>query len=143
MYGRVLDFTLTHPRTGSSNKHPIGSWKPEALTTANNKKMKKHVIPYEQAHHAFLSLTADTYGKISDDFVRFLWMMANTASTNSRLSQPSPNSEPPLSQDSFTKLRGSFFSRFRVQIAAAIAKAAAALQDRHSPLLRNVSRNRI
>jgi hypothetical protein len=73
--------------------------------------MRKRVIPYEQAHHAFLSLTADAYGKISDDFVRFLWMMANTASTNSRLSQPSPNSEPPLSQDSFTKLRSSFFSQ--------------------------------
>ena len=68
----------------------------------------------------------DTYGKISDDFVRFLWMMANAASTNFRLSQPSPNSEPSLSQDTFTKLRGSLFSRFRVQIAAAIAKAAAA-----------------
>ena len=122
----VLDFTLTHPRTGSSNKYPIGSWKPDALGTANNKKIKKHALSYEQAQHAFLSLTADTYGKISDDFVRFLWMMANAASTNFRLSQPSPNSEPSLSQDTFTKLRGSLFSRFRVQIAAAIAKAAAA-----------------
>jgi hypothetical protein len=96
------------------------------LGTANNKKIKKHALPYEQAQHAFLSLIADTYGKISDDFVRFLWMMANAASTNFRLSQPSPNSEPSLSQDTFTKLRGSLFSRFRVQIAAAIAKAAAA-----------------
>jgi hypothetical protein len=58
--------------------------------------------------------------------VRFLWMMATAASTNFRLSQPSPNSEPSLSQDTFTKLRGSLFSRFRVQIAAAIEKAAAA-----------------
>ncbi len=81
---------------------------------------------FEQAQHAFLSLTADTYGKISDDFVCFLWMMATAASTNFRLSQPSPNSEPSLSQDTFTKLRGSLFSRFRLQIAAAIAKAAAA-----------------
>ncbi len=85
----------------------------------------KHALPYEQAQHAFLSLTADTYGKISDDFVRFLWMMATAASTNFRLSQPSPNSEPFLSQDTFTELRGSLFSRFRVQIAAAIAKAQA------------------
>jgi hypothetical protein len=115
------------------------------LGTANNKKIRKHALSYEQAQHAFLSLTADTYGKISDDFVRFLWMMATAASTNFRLSQPSPNSEgpqlrkmnpprierieriePSLSQDTFTKLRGSLFSRFRVQIAAAIAKAAAA-----------------
>ncbi len=122
----VLDFTLTHPRTGSSNKYPIGSWKPDALGMANSKETKKHALSYEQAQHAFLSLTADTYGKISDDFVRFLWMMATAASTNFRLSQPSPNSEPSLSQDTFTKLRGSLYSRFRVQIAAAIAKAAAA-----------------
>jgi hypothetical protein len=58
--------------------------------------------------------------------VRFLWMMATAAATNFRLSQPSPNSEPSWSQDTFTKLHGSLFSRFRVQIAAAIAKAAAA-----------------
>jgi hypothetical protein len=30
----------------------------------------KHCIPYEQGRHAYLSLMADTYGKISDDFVR-------------------------------------------------------------------------
>jgi hypothetical protein len=41
---------------------------------ANNKKIKKHALSYEQAQHAFLSLTADTYGKISDDSVRFLWI---------------------------------------------------------------------
>ncbi len=84
----------------------------------------------EQAQHAFLSLTANTYSKISDNFVCFLWMMATAASTNFHLSQPSPNSEPQDTftkpQDTFTKLRGSLFSRFRVQIAAAIAKAAAA-----------------
>jgi hypothetical protein len=68
-----------------------------------------------------VKLTADTYGKISDDFVRFLWMMATAAPTNCRLSQPSPNCEPSLSQDTFTKLRGSLFSRFRVQIVAAAA----------------------
>jgi hypothetical protein len=88
-------------------------------------KDKKHALPYEQAQHgvehAFLSLTANTYGKISDDFVRFLWMIAIAASTNFRLSQPSPNSEPSLSQDTFTKLCSSLFSRFRVQIAAATA----------------------
>jgi hypothetical protein len=53
-------------------------------------------------------------------------MMATAASTNFRLSEPSHNSKPSLSQDTFTKLRGSLFSRFWVQIAAAIAKAAAA-----------------
>jgi hypothetical protein len=51
------------------------------LGMANNKKIKKHALPYEQAQHAFLSLTADTYSKISNDFVRFLWMMATAAST--------------------------------------------------------------
>ncbi len=32
-------------------------------------------------------LTADTYGKISEDFVRFIWMVATSASTNFRPSQ--------------------------------------------------------
>jgi hypothetical protein len=86
----------------------------------------KHDLHYEQAQHATLSLRADTYGKISDDFVLFLWMMPTAALTNFRLPQPSPNSKPSLSQDTFTKLCSSLFSRFRVQIAAAIAKAAAA-----------------
>ena len=80
----------------------------------------------EQSNHAFLSLTADTYGKVSDDFVRFLWMVSNTASTNSRLSQSPSDRELPQSQASFADQQGSFFSRIRVQIAAAIAKAAAA-----------------
>ncbi len=122
----VLDFTLTHPQTGSTDKYHIGSWKPDTLDMANNKKIKKCTFPYEQAQHPFLSLTADTYSRISNDFVRFLWMMATSASTNFRLSQPSPNSEPSLSQDTFTKLCCSPFPCFRVQIAAAITKAAAA-----------------
>jgi hypothetical protein len=51
-------------------------------------KDKKHALPYEQAQHAFLSPTADTYGKISDDFVRFLWMMATAASTVAKINSP-------------------------------------------------------
>ncbi len=70
---------------------------------------------------SWVKLTADTYGKISDDFVRFLWMMATAAPTNFCLSQPSPNSGPSLSQDTFTKLRCPIFSRFLVQIVAASA----------------------
>jgi hypothetical protein len=38
----VLDYTLTHPRTGSSNKYPIGSWKPDALSNKKQQKDKKH-----------------------------------------------------------------------------------------------------
>ncbi len=58
----------------------------------------------------------------------FLWICNKLIDLfrNSVISAKSPNSEPSLSQDTFTKLRGSLFSRFRVQIAAAIAKAAAA-----------------
>ena len=122
----VLDFSLTHPRTGASNLHPIGSWKPDALANADKAKSRKHAVSYEQSNHAFLSLTADTYGKVSDDFVRFLWLVANTASTNSRLSQSPSEHGCSQSQDSFATLRGSFFSRIRVQVGAALAKAAAA-----------------
>jgi hypothetical protein len=42
-----------------------------------------------------------TYGKLLDDFVRFLWMLANSASTNSRLSQPSSQDFADPSPDSF------------------------------------------
>ena len=60
-------------------------------------------------------------------FVRFIWMVANTAATNSRLSQSLSNdSSSDHLSDSFAVLRGSFLSRMRVQIGAAIAKAAAA-----------------
>ena len=83
-------------------------------------------LPGPQAIPPRGPITADTYGKISDDFVRFIWMVANAASTNSRLSQPPSNASSPASQDSFAVQRGSFFSRMRVQLGAAIAKAAAA-----------------
>ncbi len=79
-----------------------------------------------QANHAFLSLTADAYGKLSDDFVRFLWMLAISASTNSRLSQPSSQDFADLLRDSFAAQVGSSFSRTRVRVGTAVAKATAA-----------------
>jgi hypothetical protein len=48
----------------------------------------------------FLSLTTDTY-KLSDDFVRFLWMLANSAPSNSGLSQPSSQVFADPSHESF------------------------------------------
>ena len=74
---------------------------------------------------------ADTYGKISDDFVRFIWMAAQSASTNFCLSEPSSAEASPALQDDYAVRRGSLFSHFCVQIGAALAKAAAArfLQD--------------
>jgi hypothetical protein len=82
----VLDFSVTHPRSGSSTLHPVGSWKLMLSPISLSLKTENAAIPYEQANHAFLSLTADTYGKLSDDFVRFLWMLANSASTNAMFS---------------------------------------------------------
>ena len=122
----VLDFSLTHPRSGVSKLHPVGDWKPGALDKTLHNKDRKHGIAYEQGNHAFLSLVADTYGKLSEDSVCFIWMLANAASTNSRLSQPHSDSASPESPDDFAVRRGSFFSRMRVQLGAAIAKAAAA-----------------
>ncbi len=94
-------------------------------------KNRKHAIPYEQANHAFLSPrpTVDTYGKLSDGFVRFLWMLANYASTNhSRLSQPSHDPKaPPIRRLTLLPHElGSSFSRIRLQVGSAIAKAAVA-----------------
>ena len=64
----VLYFSMTHPRSGASKLHPIGDWKPDALNHTVKIKDGKHAISlfsYEQGNHAFLSLVADTYGKIS------------------------------------------------------------------------------
>jgi len=83
-----LDFFSTHPRTCSSTLRSLGSWKPDALANLTQCKNRKHRVLYEQANHASWSLTADTYGKVSVDFVRYLWMLANSASMNSRRSQP-------------------------------------------------------
>ena len=69
---------------------------------------------------------ADTYGKISDDFVRFIWMVANAALTNSCLSQPPSDQASSESSDSFAVCCCTFFSGMRVQLGTAIAKAAAA-----------------
>jgi hypothetical protein len=62
--------------------------KPDALANLTQSKNRKHAIPYEQANHAFFNVPygrSDAYGKLSDDFACFLWMLANSASTNSRL----------------------------------------------------------
>jgi hypothetical protein len=78
---------------------------------------------------------ADTYSKISDDFLCFIWMAAHFASRNFCLSEPSSAAgtaeASPALQDDYAVWRGSLFSHFRVQIGAALAKAAAArfLQD--------------
>jgi len=120
----VLDFSLVHPRNGASQKYPAGRWKPDSVAQASTRKNAKHAIPYEQGNLAFLSLTADTYGKLSDDFIRFIWMLANQASTNSRLSQPQSSGASPDPHE-FVTQRGSYFSRMRVQLGAALAKAAA------------------
>ena len=56
----------------------------------------------------------------------FLWMLANSASTNSSISQPSSQDSANLSPDSFATQVGSSFSRIVVRVGAAVAKAAAA-----------------
>ncbi len=86
----ILDFSLTHPRYCASKLHPAGQWKLHCLDSVTRSKDNKHAISYEQGHHAYLSLTADTYCKISEDFVRFIWMVATSASTNFRPSQLPP-----------------------------------------------------
>ncbi len=83
-------------------------------------------ISYEQGNHAYLSLTADTYGKISEDFVRFIWMVATSASTNFRPSELPSTHASDAQLDEFALQRAFFFSRMRVQVGAAVAKAAAA-----------------
>ena len=87
----------------------------------------KHAIHYEQTNHAFFSLVADTYNKLSDDFVRFIWMVANSAAAASSCpSQPNSAIATPSTQaNTFARSKGSSFSHMRVQIGAAIAKAAA------------------
>jgi hypothetical protein len=58
------------------------SWKPDSLANLTQSKNRKHAIPSAQANHAFLSLKADTFGKLSDDFVRFHLLLSNSAWTN-------------------------------------------------------------
>jgi hypothetical protein len=83
-------------------------------------------IPWEQANDAFLFLTADTYRKLSDDLVRFLWTLASSVSTNSRLSQPSFQGSADPCRMTLLPRKWALHSRgygFRL---AAIAKASAA-----------------
>ncbi len=122
----IVDFSLTHPRYGASKLHPAGQWKPSGLAHLTRSKDNKHAISYEQGQHAYLSLTADTYGKISEDFVCFIWMVATSALTNFRPSQLPSTDGPDAQLDEFALQRGFFFSHMRVQVAAAVAKAAAA-----------------
>jgi hypothetical protein len=112
----VLDFSLTHPRTGASSLHPVGSCKPDALANLTQSRNRKHAIMYEQANDAFLSLTADAHGKLSDDFVRFLWMLVDSASTNSRHSRPSAQDSADPSPDSVAAQVGSSFSCMRARM---------------------------
>jgi hypothetical protein len=83
--------TYTHTHTQDLEKQR------QNVAHLSKSKDYKHAISYEQGQHAYLSLTADTYSKIPEDFVRFIWMVATSASTNFRPSQL-PSTDGPHAQ---------------------------------------------
>jgi hypothetical protein len=94
----------------------VEAWRPcSPHAHLTKSKDNKHAISYEQGQHAYLSLTADTYGKISEDFVHFIWMVATSASTNFRRSQLPSTNGPDAQLDEFAVQRGFFFSRMRLR----------------------------
>jgi hypothetical protein len=78
---------LTGARCGVCKLHAVGDWKPDALSHELKSQDSKHATSHEQGNHALVSLVADTYGKMADDLVRFMWMVANAGWTNCGLSQ--------------------------------------------------------
>jgi hypothetical protein len=80
---------------------------------------------------AFLRFNGDTYGKISDDFkascASLGWRLILLRQTcDFCLPEPTSAEASPALQDNFAVRHGSLFSHFRVQLGAALAKAAGA-----------------
>ena len=112
-----------------NKKQPAGVWKPvyDGVEASANAKRNKHDAAYANLGYTFVPLAADTYGDLSEDFVRFIWLVATIAVTNSRQSQPQvEDDESQKVDDDFQRVRGLLFTRMKSRIGIALAKAATA-----------------
>ena len=122
--GLVGDFTMCHPRFGSSQAHKEGEWRLDAMDLAIKGKNNKHLKGYNIKNRAFVALVSDTYGVLSDDLVRFLWLLAHRAAEKS-----DHDHGPMLGVDSnigFVRRRSAKYARVCTYMGVAIAKAVVA-----------------
>jgi hypothetical protein len=138
----VADVTVTHPRTGvSGTSVPLGSWKKTAVRDAENGKVRKHRKGYALGTitgepTAFVPLVCSTYGGLSSDSLRLLYLLVvKHLCVQER-------AEPQLSEQESNAFRGFLFSRSRLMLGCMIAKAGAArnMADVSTPLPQNYIR---
>lgn len=122
--GLVADFNMCHPRFGSSQVRGEGEWRCNAMQTAIKAKNDKHLSEYNKQNRAFVALVADTYGVLSDDLVRFLWLIAHKAAEKSEQELgPVPGVD---SDKGFVRRRSAKYARICAYIGVAVAKSVVA-----------------
>lgn len=117
----AFDVTLVHPRTIRPNEH-TAVWNDNALRTKERAKITKHREAYRQlpkeqgGPFTFVPLAATTYGRMGDDFLRSLWLLARRETATTIAFE--------RKDGDWNLLFGRFFGRIKARMHAAIAKAA-------------------
>ena len=85
----ILDFVMTHPKRGSDGQGGRqGEWvRVDDLDSVLHSKQQKHAT-YRQMQIEYATLAATTYGKLSEDFVRLLWIMVSRSSRDWEETEP-------------------------------------------------------
>ena len=121
----VADVTITHPRHGFATDDPsiqVGTWKRGALKAAENGKINKHKEAYNTIDNnptAFIPIVMSTYGAITEDTLRTLYLITVNTLCIQECAEPSQTE-----QESNTR-RGFLFNRAKLAMGCMIAKAGA------------------
>ena len=111
----VLDYTVVHPRLGTSAA--AGQWNQSALANAVKHKWNKHGSQYNVMGFAFAPCAMTTYGHVDANLLRLLYILAKKRAHLVHVHHR------PFS--SFDMLFGRFFAQGRARIGAAAAKGMA------------------
>jgi hypothetical protein len=116
----VVDVAITHPRRGVAEADGcIGSWKKQAVQAIERSKLSKHRLGYAAADISFVPLACSTYGAISPDTLRLLYLIVvKHLCVQER-------AEPQLIDRASVLRRGFLFSRARLMLGCMLAKAGA------------------
>ena len=122
----VLGFTLIHPRVGTqSDNRQQGQWirGEDDLAQVLRDKQMKHV-EYHDRDIEYGTLAATTYGRVGEDFVRFLWYMASRSNRCWEATMPESADDEVLKTT--RKQNAISYTFMRSIISAVIAKATVA-----------------
>ena len=123
----VIDETLGHVFESEDHRPKLNN-----LRDKEHAKRLKYVIDYRHQGLAFAPLACNTWGQLGNDFVRFLWILADKAAHNhlglNPLSYQSPLLRSPQESEDSSDIqqnRSRLFRDYKLQLLTAISEAVA------------------